>query len=284
MADTRPVVIGKFAYGKVDKDLKEERVGVYAHIRPPCGAWKRLGTAVTTDGDHATVRGVEDDGGRVFFRLPEALPVGRTPLTYLVLGDHSEAHANVYVVQPRTQVVVFDIDGTLTVGDSEISEQVWKKLSDESYVPRMWADAPQVARLYRDQGYLIVYVTGRPDNLKRITVEWLKKKGFPPGPLRMTDSLRQARPSENGVGKFKADHLRRLSRDLGLPIVAAYGNAETDVTAYAAAGVPKAQTYIIGKNKGHEGTVALDSYTVHLPELSKSLPRATHAAPGIYSW
>lgn len=35
---------------------------------------------------------------------------------------------------------------------------------------------------------------------------------------------------------------------------AAYGNATTDITAYADAGIPKAATYIIGSNGGKDGT------------------------------
>ena len=48
-------VLGKIAYGAIDKDLKDEDVDVW--VQRDCGArWEKLGTTRTTsDGAHATV-------------------------------------------------------------------------------------------------------------------------------------------------------------------------------------------------------------------------------------
>ncbi len=88
------VLIGKFAYGTTDKDIKDEGVEVFVQRHPPCGDWQLLGTARTSkDGEHGKVFGIEDDGGRVFFTVPEAerLPVGRYPVRMRLVGDGSEA-------------------------------------------------------------------------------------------------------------------------------------------------------------------------------------------------
>ena len=52
-------VIGKFAYGLIDKDLKEEKVDIW--LLRNCGSsWEKLGTASTTlDNQHPAVEGVD---------------------------------------------------------------------------------------------------------------------------------------------------------------------------------------------------------------------------------
>jgi hypothetical protein len=43
------ILIGKFAYGSFDKDLKGEEVEVFLQDAPPCGEWRSLGVAVTSE-------------------------------------------------------------------------------------------------------------------------------------------------------------------------------------------------------------------------------------------
>ncbi len=58
-------IIGKFAYGAIDKDIHDEEVNVWLE-RDCAGSWEELGTELTTtDGQHATVEGVDDTGGRI---------------------------------------------------------------------------------------------------------------------------------------------------------------------------------------------------------------------------
>lgn len=257
------VLNAKFAYGLIDKDLKDEDVAVY--VRTAAG-WKDLGVARTTqDGQN----GPDDDGGRVFLTLAKPLPAGRWPVRMVVLGDHSQASFTLYVVPKGVQAVVFDIDGTLTTGDEEIVLQVLGDLADKKYVPKVHSGAAAVAKAWVAKGYLPVYLTGRPDVLRRVTDEWLAQEGFPAGPVHLTDTLGEAAPNAEGVGRFKAAFLERLRPIVGL--VAAYGNATTDISAYAAAGIPKARTFIIGKHAGEGGTVALPSYD---PAAVNAIPKA----------
>jgi phosphatidate phosphatase PAH1 len=57
-------------------------------------------------------------------------------------------------------------------------------------------------------------------------------------------------------------------------VVAAYGNAVTDITAYANAGVPLTQTFIIGPLAGNSGTVAIPNmdYTQHIASFVAAQP------------
>jgi len=279
------ILIGKFAYGGGDKDLKDEEVEIYVRRALPCGEWELLGTASTSkDGQYGDRFGVKDDGGRVFFTIPpdRELPVGRFPVRMVVKGDLSQTGFHLFVIERATQAVIFDIDGTLTTGDKEVTREVLSRLADRKYVPEMRAEAVEVVRTLARKGYLPVYLTGRPDNLRDISRRWLVDKGFPPGVIHCTDQLRQAVPSSSGVGKFKTDFLRRLL-DGGLHIVAGFGNAVTDIEAYGNVGLPKARTFIIGPHAGKQDTTALKTYTDFLVE-ARLFPDATTPFPQVTDW
>jgi len=266
------VLIGKFAYGGVDKDLKDEWVDVYAWREADC-AWQLLGAQKTSDdGDNGTQFGVEDDGGRIFFTVDAAehFGAGRHPVRMVVRGDHSMAAFDVYVVAPNRKTVVFDIDGTLTIDDFQIVADKTADLLGGTYVPVMHEGGVEVVQAYVDAGWFIVYVTGRPDVLRDITEEWLADMGFPEGALHTTDTLGEALPTEDGVGAYKTAFLQRLlGDDVQADIQAVYGNAPTDITAYEAVGIPKAATYIIGPHAGEGDTGAIDSYVDHVKELTE---------------
>ena len=268
------VLIGKFAYGKTHKDLKDEEVEIFIQKEAPCGPWVSVGTAPTTrDGDYGTDYGIYDDGGRVFYTFPAraALPAGRYPAVMLVIGDDSMARMEIHVFKKGEQAVVFDIDGTLTIGDSEIVREVLEDPVGD-YSPEMRKGAVEVVKAIAAKGYRIIYITGRPETLTGKTREWLEEKDFPPGALRTTDRTSQVMPTARGVERFKTDVLTDLTAR-GLNIFAAYGNATTDIAAYQNAGIAKKRTFIIGKYAGNDDTVAVTSYVEHL-ETAKAFPDA----------
>lgn len=286
VAEGPQVLVGKFAYGVFDKDLKDEDVEVYLQRQAPCGRWESEGVWETSeDGEYGDRFGVADDGGRVFLELPPARlrPVGWHPVRMLVLGDHSTAAFRLGVLHPGTEAVVFDIDGTLTTADFELIRELFDDLLRGDYVPEMYPAAPDVVWTWQQRGYLVIYLTGRPDLLRGISEAWLRELGFPAGAVHLTDTNQQALPTEAGVARYKAEFLQRLQTELGLELVAAYGNASTDISAYEQAGVPKERTFIIGSNAGHEGTVAVEDYGSHLLEL-QDLPEAAAPAPEPMGW
>lgn len=223
------VVTGKFAYGPTSKDLEGEDVSMFIRMAP-CSAWRRVATH-TTDG-----------AGRVSFTVPAAtIPsVGSYAYQLVVHGDHSRAHGSIYVLERGTRVVVFDVDGTLTTGDSQLAQQLLM-----GHDADMRVEADQVVKAWVRAGYLPIYITGRPYFLRSGTASWLRRHTFPRGPLITTDGLNDARPSRNHVGTFKRERLIGL-QERGVEIVAAYGNAHTDVCAYAEAGIDPDATYILG--------------------------------------
>jgi hypothetical protein len=71
-----------------------------------------------------------------------------------------------------------------------------------------------------------------------MSLDWLLKHGYPPGPIHLTRTHMPTMPIYYSVGNFKVEYMEML-KHRGFEIYAAYGNTGTDVRAYAAAGVPK---------------------------------------------
>jgi phosphatidate phosphatase PAH1 len=254
-------IVGKFAYGAVSKDLQDEWIEVW--IDRCEGALVKLGEVLT------------DTDGRVALEIPaaELPPVGAYATWLRVMGDGTATRSVLRVVMPGTHVVVMDIDGTLTTSDTELFQDIFADLfgplGTGDYVPVARAGALDLTlRRGPSQGYLLVYMTGRPYYLTDISRGWLADLGMAPAHLHLTDSNAEAMPTEGGVGTYKADYLAHL-QGMGLLLDIAYGNATTDIYAYAQAGIDLAATFIVGDNGGTDGTVAVgDDYVAHLAAVA----------------
>jgi len=287
------VLVAKFGYAFVDKDMTCEDVDIWIQREVPCGTWEWMGEARTSDNpddsldcnNFGTTYGIEDDGGRVFFEIPDAqaFPVGRYPVRIVLKGDLSMASFDLVVVAPGTQAIITDVDGTLTTSDNELLTEVALSIFNETYEQQMYVDADTMIRSWYDKGYLVIYMSGRPDLLRRMSERWLEER-FTPGPLHLTDTNAQVVPNNDGVGIYKKEFIAYL-RSQGIDLVAAYGNATTDIWAYEQGGVPKAVTWIIGKHAGEENTNALTgSYTSHLPTAAAFPEASIKAPPVLYGW
>lgn len=248
------VLTARFTYGITDKDLEDERVEVWLQR---CPGWESLGVFLTTS------------DGFINVAIPQDLPKGDYQLRAVVLGDGTTADGMLPVWPPDVQVILTDIDGTLTTSDFELIDEFLLASDAE-----MFTDANLVMQTWAAKDYRIVYLTGRPQLINRYSRGWLKDHNFPLGPLKLTNNNTDVIPNEEGVQEFKTEFLVDLRDRLGVNIVNAYGNATTDIGAYAAAGIPKTNTFIIGENAGTENTIAIPSYTEHLPFLS-TFPDAT---------
>jgi len=249
------VITGKFAYGRVSKDLENETVVVFLDT---CDNYAAVGTTTT------------NDDGRTAFTLPSAYHpgIGVFHAMQVMRGDASTVASSVTIVPAGTHLVVFDVDGTLTIGDDELVDEMKNEYLEELYSgkrpPEAYPSAGALTKAWAAKGYLIVYMTGRPYWLAGLTRKWLKEQGTAPGHLHTTDRTRDARPTQGGVGEFKAKYLKKLIEQ-GYKIDYVYGNAESDIYAYAEAGIPTSRTYIIGEHGGEGETQAIrDGYGEHL--------------------
>jgi hypothetical protein len=229
---------GKFAYGTISRDLGDEDVRV---LLDTCDAWRDLGVHTTTSDGH------------LMAPVPAALRTGVYEARFQVLGDGSGTVSFLWVLPAGTHVVLTDIDGTLTASDS----QLFMQILDGNHVPVPYPGAADLTAAHAARGWLVLYLTGRPYALTQLTRDWLSAGAFVPGPLRVTDTIEQALPTESGVGAFKRQSITALAA-LGYLVDFAYGNATTDVYAYLAAGLPSSRVWIIGANGGASGTHAVE--------------------------
>lgn len=242
-----PVLTAKFSYGAIDKDLEDEDVELWVRT---CPGWKKIATVRT------------DDDGFASATLPR-LSEGEYRYFWYVPGDGTRADGLVSAWSTGRNVVVSDIDGTLTTDDGQIFSHL---LTGDD--PAQYPDAEKVLWTVRRLGYRIEYVSGRPQILTRHTKAWLAAHRFPPGAVKVTDATLEVLPTESGVGTFKTDFLGAL-KGQGLTLFAGYGNATTDISAYQANAIPNARLFIIGPHAGESGTTAIPSYTAHLPAAAR---------------
>ncbi len=268
------VIPGKFAYGRVSKDLEDETVVVFLDT---CDFYDPVGTVVT------------DDDGRTEFEIPpDLVPTnpGVYKITQAVRGDASIVESRLTLAPAGTRIVLFDVDGTLTIGDNELVDELKNEYLGEVFSgkssPKAYPDAAALTRAWAAKGYLIVYMTGRPYWLAELTRNWLVAQGCAPGHLHTTDRNRDALPTQGGVGEFKLAYLKKLV-DAGYKIDYVYGNTESDIFAYKGAGISLDRTHIIGEHGGKSGTKALSKgYSEHLAwvaEQPKAIQPFAIAAP-----
>ncbi|MFZ5756858.1 MAG: lipin/Ned1/Smp2 family protein [Pseudomonadota bacterium] len=252
---TTAYVTGKFDYDAVlHKDLEGEYVHVYLY-GTGMSAWQYIGRYTTnSDGKITAVLG--------------ARPAGDYVVRMVVEGDLSRVDGYLTVVEPGRKAVLFDIDGTLTINDFEAyADYVGVKTAQHYYY------APETVNAYRNKGYQVIYLTARPYWVTKDAREWFGLKGLRPWHYRSNPY--GDGPIPPNTQQHKTDYINYLRNAVGLDIIRAYGNADTDIAAYAAAGLPKSETWIIGSLAGTSGTQAVGSdYAYHYSTVVANTPRS----------
>lgn len=154
-------LMARFMYGPLDMiTLAGEKVDVHIMKDPPAGEWTLLSTEVT------------DKTGRIIYTIPDDKSVGYGiyPIKMVVRGDHTSVDFYLAVVPPRTEAVVFSIDGSFTASMSVTGKD-----------PKVRAGAVDVCRHWQELGYLLIYITGRPDMQQQRVLSWLSQHNFPHG-------------------------------------------------------------------------------------------------------
>jgi hypothetical protein len=218
--------------------------------------WSELGRTQTNEMGAYTFMGVEPGPNRF------------QPFYAVLEGDGScTAHLN-FLLPADAQVVVTDIDGTLTIDDQELFTQI----SDGSYVPIENGSAAAMMRAWAQKGYTIVYLTARPHAFRTETRVWLEDLDYPVGPVISANSL----VFDESARQYKRAWVNRIRNDFGWDVVAAYGNATSDIDAYEDAGIPKNITFIVGEHAGVADTVAIEynDFSAHLTDFVAGQPDA----------
>lgn len=204
--------------------------------------WSTLGGSLTDSNGQYDIAG-------------SGITVNGQAMYALLEADGSCAAHYSYLLSAGSKVVVTDIDGTLTASDGELLSQ----LTDITYVPKLMGAADKMLQAWAQKGYPIIYLTARTHILRAESRLWLDDIAAPTGPLI----------TANG-GKaddvYKTLWMNRMIHDFGWNVVAVYGNADTDITAYENAGIAKDHTFIVGPLAGNRGTVAIanSDFTQHI--------------------
>ncbi|XP_035496012.2 membrane-associated phosphatidylinositol transfer protein 2 isoform X4 [Scophthalmus maximus] len=238
--DSQQVMAGRFMYGPLDMvTLAGEKVDLHIMTQPPSGEWVYFNTEVT------------NSSGRVSFIIPEdkRLGIGVYPVKMVVRGDHTFADSYLTVIPRGTEFVVFSIDGSFAASVSIMGSD-----------PKVRAGAVDVVRHWQDLGFLIIYVTGRPDMQKQRVVAWLSQHNFPHGIVSFCDGL------VHDPLRHKANFLKALT-EAQMKILAGYGSTK-DISVYTSIGLPPSQIYIVGRpSKKMQCQFITEGYAAHLSQL-----------------
>ncbi|CAM4728880.1 unnamed protein product [Leuciscus chuanchicus] len=255
--DGPQVVMGRFMYGPLDMvTLTGEKVDIHIMTQPPSGEWVYFSTDLT------------NSSGRISYVIPDnkRLSIGVYPVKMVVRGDHTSADSYLTVLPRGTEFVVFSIDGSFAASVSIMGSD-----------PKVRAGAVDVVRHWQDLGYMIVYVTGRPDMQKQRVVAWLSQHNFPHGIVSFCDGL------VHDPLRHKANFLKGLITEAHMKIFAAYGSTK-DISVYTSLGLPPSQIYIVGrptKKLQYQCQFIADGYATHLSQLEynqRSRPAKTGSA------
>jgi hypothetical protein len=216
----------------------------------------------------ALTRVQTDDDGK--YSLDGVAPTFSSvqPIYSVLEGDGSCAPHYFFLLPTGTKVVLTDIDGTMTLSDEELFQQI----GDGTYDPLQNASASTMMNLWADKGYVIIYLTARPHVFRAETRTWLDVHGFPVGPVISANSL----VFDESARTYKRTWVNWIRDDFGWEVVAAYGNATSDIDAYEDAGIPKDITFIVGENAGQGGTtpIADNDFSQHITDFVTPYPDA----------
>ncbi|XP_048836217.1 membrane-associated phosphatidylinositol transfer protein 3 isoform X2 [Brienomyrus brachyistius] len=241
--DGPQILVGRFMYGPLDMvTLTGEKVDVLLMTQPQSGRWVHFDTEVTSN------------SGRVTYTIPKEkkLGVGVYPIRMVVKGDQTCAEAFLTVLPRGMECVVFSIDGSFAASVSIMGSD-----------PKVRPGAVDVVRHWQDLGYLILYITGRPDMQKQRVVSWLSQHNFPQGAVFFSEGL------VHDPLRQKALFLRNLMQECHIKIGAAYGSMK-DISVYSMLGLSPAQIYIVGrpsKKCQNQCQFLSEGYAAHLSLL-----------------
>jgi len=211
LEDNAQVLSAKFSYGPLDFALSGEKIDIFISD-----------SAQKSNGEYQFYASeLTDNNGKIKYELPldKRLPLGIYQVKMIVKCDHTYVEFYMAVLPAGTEAVVFSIDGSFAAN-----------ISFSGTDPKVRAGAVDVVRYWQDLGYLIIYITARPDMQHYKVTNWLAQHNFPLGLVFFSDGLRR------DPIKQKGETLKNLVTNNSLILQAAYGSAK-DIPMYANLGV-----------------------------------------------
>ncbi|MEQ2246799.1 Membrane-associated phosphatidylinositol transfer protein 3 [Ilyodon furcidens] len=241
--DGPQTLVGRFMYGPLDMvTLTGEKVDILVMTQPQSGRWVHFDMEVT------------NSSGRVTYTIPKSkkLGLGVYPVKMVVKGDQTSTEAYLTVLPHGMECVVFSIDGSFAASVSIMGSD-----------PKVRPGAVDVVRHWQDLGYLIIYITGRPDMQKQRVVSWLSQHNFPHGMIFFSEGL------VHDPLRQKTIFLKNLIQECHIKINSAYGSMK-DISVYNMLGLSPSQIYIVGRpSKKYQNQCQFlsEGYAAHLSTL-----------------
>ncbi|CAH8556461.1 Membrane-associated phosphatidylinositol transfer protein 2, variant 3 [Schistosoma haematobium] len=237
-----PLITGRFAFGGLDlMSFSSEKIRV--EIQSISGSWSYVCTEVT------------DSSGRIRFSLPEQihLPDGLYPIKMTAESDPDHpVIITLAIVPPQTEVVVFSVDGSFAASLSLMGKD-----------PKVHPGAVDVARHWQGLGYLLIYLSARPDMQRRRVTNWMANHNFPFGMTFFLNGL------YSDPLKQKAQMLKTVVENANLRVHCGYGSGK-DINLYRSLGLSTQNIFLVGKvsrSQASNGTPLLQGYSSHLSSL-----------------
>jgi hypothetical protein len=236
-------LVAKFGYGPLDFALTGETIEIALRSEfNESAPWKIIENTET------------DSSGKVNLTLdPEHInSIGIYKVRMKVLGDKSSTYSKLLVVPSNSKCVVFSIDGSFAASVSILGTD-----------PRVRPAAVDVVRYWSDNGYLIMYISSRPDMQKNRVIQWLKQHNFPQGICFFAKGI-----THDPYGR-KGTMLKNIISSCQLEVQAVYGSSK-DVPVYSLLHLNPGQIFIIGRNSrklATKCTILSDGYSNHLERL-----------------
>lgn len=119
----------------------------------------------------------------------------------------------------RARVAGIDIDGVLADPSHRLHfiegrPKNWRGFFSQSHSDPPLAEGVETVRQLIDDGVGIVYVTGRPDYLRRVTAKWLEQQGLPADVLFM-----RTRGDFRPAPEVKLGVYRRISTEFHIEVI-----------------------------------------------------------------
>ena len=104
----------------------------------------------------------------------------------------------------KKDIVIFDLDGTLAIIDERRQKAMkpngklnWDKFSSDELIKKDLPNIPVIktAKLFHQSGFKIYVLSGRSEETKQVTTQWLKKYDVPFDVLKMRKK-KDTRPDE----------------------------------------------------------------------------------------
>ena len=221
LEDKEQVLKAKFSYGPLDFALSGEKIDIYVMTKSSSNEWKFYASEKT------------DNNGKLKYTIPEEkrLSLGVYQIKMIVRCDHSFADFHLSVLPEKTEAVVFSIDGSFAANISFTGND-----------PKVRPGAVDVVRHWQDLGYLIIYITARPDYQHYKVTNWLAQHNFPFGMVYFSNGI-----SRDPI-KQKTETLKNIVFKSNLVLKAGYGSAK-DIAMYTNLGIEVNRIFIIGKTK-----------------------------------